>query len=76
MQDPNITFADYQTAKKNYKICRISHLAAFSAAAALYVGNVFSAGFIKPKSGKLCFYPVIISTDNDMASGIGLTYSF
>ena len=80
MKDPNVTFADFQTAKKNYNICRIANIAAFSAAAALYVGNLFQAYFIKPKykdnKRLLSFYPSIIPTEDDMAAGVGLTYNF
>lgn len=80
MQDPKITLADFQTAKRNYNICRIANISALSAAAALYVANIFQAGFIKPKykSGRrsLSFNPALIPTEDDMAAGVGLTYNF
>lgn len=80
MKDPNVTFADFQAAKKNYKLFRIANIAAFSAAAALYVGNLFQAYFIKPKykdnKRLLSFYPSIIPTEDDVAAGVGLTFNF
>lgn len=80
MNDPNISLDDFKKAKKNYKTFRIANIAAYSAAAALYVGNLFQAYFIKPKykgnKRMLSFYPSIIPTEEDMAAGVGLTYNF
>ena len=76
MQDPNVSFADYQTAKKNYKTCRISHIVALSAVAAVHVINIFEAIFMdcrmKSKHHFLC-HSAIIPTEEGTAVGLGLT---
>lgn len=78
MRDPNVSYVDFQKAKKNYKACRITTIVAYSAAAALHIGNIFHAGFKSPKEGDGCvqLYPTVISTDTEVVGGVGLTYNF
>ncbi|MCR4811307.1 MAG: hypothetical protein K5867_01770 [Bacteroidales bacterium] len=78
MRDPNVSYVDFQKAKKNYKACRITTIVAYSAAAALHIGNIFHAGFKSPKEGYRCveLYPTVISTDTEVVGGVGLTYNF
>lgn len=80
MNDPNVSLNDFKNAKKLYGYHRIGNIVCYSAAAALYVGNLFQAYFIKPKYKKntrsLSFYPSLIPTEDEMAAGVGLTYNF
>lgn len=77
MKDPATTLTEFGSAKKTYNNCRVTSIVFYSAAAALYVGNLFQAYFIRDKKqGLITFYPALIPTEDDMAAGVGLTYNF
>lgn len=76
MKDPNVSITSFQQAKKSYNAYRISNIVILSAAAALYVGNIFEAIFMdcrwESKHHRLC-HAAIIPTDEGLAVGLGLT---
>lgn len=79
MQDPNVSFAGFQRAKKNYKICRVANITAISMAAALYVGDLFNTWYRDDHNDNhrtVEVYPSFIPTDEATAAGVGLTFNF
>lgn len=64
-------------AKEKYNTLRTINIASWSAAAALYVYNLYRAYTIRPKYRKdIAFNPVIMPNAFDLAYGVCLTYYF
>ena len=80
MKDNTTSISDFNAAKKSYNTLRTVNIASFSAAAALYLFNLYRAYTITPKYKKdadaLSFYPTITPVGNDAAAGFGLTLNF
>ena len=78
MNDYNVSIGDFNSAKKNYGICRITNLACLSAAGALYVYSLIRTGTMqyKMKNDHLSFIPALIPTEQGLASGVYLTVKF
>ena len=78
MRNYDVTLNDFNTAKKTYGICRKVHIATLSAAGALYVYSLIRTGTMKYKfkNDNLSFAPVLIPTEQGLASGVYLTVKF
>lgn len=78
MRNYEVTLNDFNTAQKNYGICRKVHIGCISAAGALYVYNLIRAGTMKYKlnTRNIAFSPTILPTEEGVASGVCLTLKF
>ncbi len=78
MRNYDVSLTDFNAAKKNYGICRIANIACLSAAGALYVYSLIRTGTMKYKfkNDHLSFAPVLIPTEQGLASGACLTFKF
>lgn len=80
LKDNNTSVGDFNAAKKSYNTMRTINAVSFSAAAALYLFNLYRAYTITPKykkdDGALSFYPTITPVGDDAAAGFGLTLNF
>ena len=78
MKSDNVSVADFQKAKTNYKVERTVNIACYSSAALLYVVHLcrsISLGS-KYKSGNLTFAPAVMNTGNEMAFGMNINLTF
>lgn len=80
IQDAQTSLDGYKSAKENYNTWRTVNIASLSAAAALYVWNLYRAYTIKPKFKKdknsLSFYPTLMPVEDELSAGVGLTFNF
>ena len=80
IQDAQTSLNGYKSAKENYNMWRTVNIASLSAAAALYVWNLYRAYTITPKFKKdknsLSFYPTLMPVEDELSAGVGLTLNF
>ncbi|MGX8712462.1 MAG: hypothetical protein ACSW8I_02100 [bacterium] len=78
MQDYNVTFGDYISAKQSYETYRMANIICLSAAGVLYVYNLVRAYTMTPKykNRSLSFAPAIMPVNDGLASGLNLTFNF
>ena len=79
MQNPQTSLENFQIAKQKYNSWRIVNISSLSAAAVLYLWNLYRAYTIKPnyKQRKyVALYPTMIPEPNGVATGVGLTFNF
>ena len=80
MQNYQTSLTTFKTAKKYYNMWRTANIAAYSAAGALYVWNLYRAYSIKPKYKKdkssLTFHPALLPVEDELSAGFGITLNF
>ena len=71
LHDSNVSYKDFDKAKKQYNSLRTTNYIAWSSAAALYLFNLYRATSISPKyKDGLSFYPVLTPMSNTVAMGV------
>lgn len=78
MKNANTKYTDYMTAKDKYATMKKANTICWSAAAVVYVFNLYRAYSATPKYKKRSYVlnPTVMPTNNDMAYGLNLTYNF
>ena len=77
MKNANTYYSDYIAARDKYNALKTTNTICYVAAAAVYAFNLYRAYSLRPiYSDDFAFNPVVISTDNNLAMGISLTYKF
>lgn len=77
MKNANTNYKDYITARDTYNNMKTANTICWSAAAVVYVFNLYRAVAAKPKYKKdFALNPMVMPTNSDLAYGISLTYNF
>lgn len=77
MKDANTGYSEYMSAKDKYNSMKTYNTVLCSAAAAVYVFNLYRAYTVRPKYDEsFSFTPSLIPDDNNLALGVSLTYKF
>lgn len=78
MNSFDVSSSSYNTAYKNYKVCRTTYITCLSTAGALYVYNLIRTFTMKQKfhNRNLSFSPALIPIENSMSAGFSLTLKF
>lgn len=77
MQNEDVSLADFQKAKRNYKIQRALNIASFTSATLVYAAHLYRTYSLSSKSGsKLSMAPSVICVGDEMAFGMNINFTF